>query len=116
MMGNFSILNTYIFFHIPDLIKVCGYEKMGGTTKDKGKFINETHADTPEDCGAKCDSMDGCGSTVYCNFGGTIGKNCYLHGKKLVGSEELKLEVNGRCFSYYKKCTLGSYIKTVLSM
>ena len=80
---------------------------MGGTAKDRGTFIKHFHASTSGECGAKCDSEDGCGSTVFCNFNGAIGINCYLRSKKLVGSEELQSEVDGRCFSYYKKCTLG---------
>ncbi len=98
----------FIFRPCP-LILVCTYEKMGGVAKDKGGMVKQLHTNSSDVCNAKCDATEGCGSTVFCSFGGAIGTDCYLHAKKLIGSEELKPEKDGRCFSYFKKCTLGRY-------
>ena len=87
----------------------CAYEKMGGFVQDRGVLMKQLHAASSEECGAKCDSKNDCGSMVFCNQNTKIiGNNCYLHKKELVGSEPVA--DSPKCFSYYKKCFLGTII------
>ena len=79
---------------------------MGGIVQDRGVMVEQLHANSAEECGARCNEQKECGTILFCNFGTkTIGKNCYLHKKKLLGSEPV--ENMPKCFSYYETCTLG---------
>ena len=83
--------------------------------KDRSGFRDKFLLKSSEECGAKCDLADECGSMVFCDFntGNYVterindGSNCYLHTKKLSGYEQMNDNVDERCSSYYKKCSLG---------
>ena len=76
--------------------------------QDRGAFIEQFHAASSEECGAKCDSKNDCGSMLFCNQNiKTIGMNCFLYKKKLIGSESVDIR---KCSSYYKKCSLGTTV------
>ena len=110
----FSIIQNCNIGLSPYLSIECTYEKMGRLMEDRGNLIAEYSSAASEECGADCDSKSDCGSIVFCKEIFVTYTNCYLHKTKMLESEpfaNLSHQADSpKCSSYYKKCSLGSYV------
>ena len=94
------------------LVLVCKYNKMGGAVLAQGAQIAITSVASAEECGAKCNAKDGCGSIMFFDYlTGSKGSNCFLYTKELDGSEPINEKLDKRFFSYFKTCVLGMFKK-----
>ena len=81
---------------------------MGGAVLAQGGQILITSVASAEECGAKCNAKDGCGSIMFFDYlTGSKGSNCFLYTKELDGSEPINGKIDKRFFSYFKTCVLG---------
>ena len=84
---------------------------MGGAVLAQGGQIVITSVASAEECGAKCNAKDGCGSIMFFDYlTGSKGSNCFLYTKELDGSEPINGKIDKRFFSYFKTCFLTNIL------
>jgi len=94
--------------NVYQILEVCKYNKMGGAVLAQGGQIVITSVASAEECGAKCNAKDGCGSIMFFDYlTGSKGSNCFLYTKELDGSEPINGKIDKRFFSYFKTCVLA---------